>query len=167
MPIMQELLKLRDNDQLNEAQAQWFRASKDEEELFDILHDPHELVNLAKDSVHADKLFELRNELDGWVRAVDDKGLMSEGELIWSMWPGGAQPITSSPVATKRRNNSEITLRSGTEGASIGYQILEEGELVNEAWRIYKDPLTINDRQRLVVVAHRLGFAPSEIMTIR
>jgi arylsulfatase A-like enzyme len=167
MPIMQELLKLRDNDQLNEAQAQWFRASKDEEELFDILHDPHELVNLAKDSVHADKLFELRNELDEWVRAVDDKGLMSEGELIWSMWPGGAQPMTSSPVATKRRNNSEITLRSGTEGASIGYQILEEGELVNEAWRIYKDPLTINDRQRLVVVAHRLGFAPSEIMTIR
>ena len=101
------------------------------------------------------------------MRAVDDKGLMSEGELIGSMWPGGAQPITSSPVATKRRNNSEITLRSGTEGASIGYQILEEGELVNEAWRIYKDPLTVNDRQRLVVVAHRLGFAPSEIMTIR
>ena len=167
MPIMQELLKLRDNEQLNEAQAQWFRASKDEEELFDTLYDPHELVNLAKDPIHAEKLFELRNELDEWVRLVGDKGLMSEGELIVSMWPGGIQPITSTPVATKRRNNLEITLRSGTDGASIGYQILEEGESVNEAWTIYKEPVTINDTQRLAAVAHRLGFAPSEIITIR
>jgi|TARA_B100001059_G_scaffold45955_1_gene38766 arylsulfatase A-like enzyme len=167
MPIMQELLKLRDNEQLNEAQAQWFRASKDEEELFDTLYDPHELVNLAKDPIHAEKLFELRNELDEWVRLVDDKGLMSEGDLIVSMWPGGIQPITSTPVATKRRNNLEITLRSGTDGASIGYQILEEGESVNEAWTIYKEPVTINDTQRLAAVAHRLGFAPSEIITIR
>ena len=167
MPIMQELLKLRDNEQLNEAQAQWFRASKDEEELFDTLYDPHELVNLAKDPIHAEKLFELRNELDEWVRLVDDKGLMSEGDLIVSMWPGGIQPITSTPVATKRRNNLEITLRSGTDGASIGYQILEEGESVNEAWTIYKDPVTINNTQRLAAVAHRLGFAPSEIITIR
>ena len=167
MPIMQELLKLRDNEQLNEAQAQWFRASKDEEELFDTLYDPHELVNLAKDPIHAEKLFELRNELDEWVRLVDDKGLMSEGDLIVSMWPGGIQPITSTPVATKRRNNLEITLRSGTDGASIGYQILEEGESVNEAWTIYKESVTINDTQRLAAVAHRLGFAPSEIITIR
>ena len=167
MPIMQELLKLRDNEQLNEAQAQWFRASKDEEELFDTLYDPHELVNLAKDPIHAEKLFELRNELDEWVRLVDDKGLMSEGDLIVSMWPGGIQPITSTPVATKRRNNLEITLRSGTDGASIGYQILEEGESVNEAWTIYKEPVTINNTQRLAAVAHRLGFAPSEIITIR
>ena len=167
MPIMQELMKLRDNEQLNEAQAQWFRASKDEEELFDTLYDPHELVNLAKDPIHAEKLFELRNELDEWVRLVDDKGLMSEGDLIVSMWPGGIQPITSTPVATKRRNNLEITLRSGTDGASIGYQILEEGESVNEAWTIYKEPVTINNTQRLAAVAHRLGFAPSEIITIR
>ena len=167
MPIMQELLKLRDNEQLNEAQAQWFRASKDEEELFDTLYDPHELVNLAKDPIHAEKLFELRNELDEWVRLVDDKGLMSEGDLIVSMWPGGIQPITLTPVATKRRNNLEITLRSGTDGASIGYQILEEGESVNEAWTIYKEPVTINNTQRLAAVAHRLGFAPSEIITIR
>ena len=167
MPIMQELLKLRDNEQLNEAQAQWFRASKDEEELFDTLYDPHELVNLAKDPIHAEKLFELRNELDEWVRLVDDKGLMSEGDLIVSMWPGGIQPITSTPVATKRRNNLEITLRSGTDGASIGYQILEEGESVNEAWTIYKEPVTINNTQRLAAVSHRLGFAPSEIITIR
>ena len=167
MPIMQELLKLRDIEQLNEAQAQWFRASKDEEELFDTLYDPHELVNLAKDPIHAEKLFELRNELDEWVRLVDDKGLMSEGDLIVSMWPGGIQPITSTPVATKRRNNLEITLRSGADGASIGYQILEEGESVNEAWTIYKEPVTINNTQRLAAVAHRLGFAPSEIITIR
>jgi arylsulfatase A-like enzyme len=167
MPIMQELLKLRDNGQLNEVQSQWFRTSKDEEELFDTLHDPYELHNLAKDPVHAEKLVELRNELNDWVNSIEDKGFMPEGDLIQSMWPGAVQPITLRPVAIKRGNNSEIVLRSQTEGASIGYQILEQGEVVNEVWEIYKDPLTINDRQRLAVVAHRLGFAPSEIMIIR
>lgn len=167
MPIMQELLKLRDNEQLNEAQAQWFRTSKDDEELFDTLYDPHELNNLAKDPSHADKLYELRNELDEWVRAIEDKGFVSEGELIRSMWPGGVQPITMSPVVTRRGNNSEISLRSVTEGASIGYQILEEDESLQEAWKIYKEPLALNDGQSLVVVAHRLGFATSEIITIK
>jgi arylsulfatase A-like enzyme len=167
MPIMQELLKLRDNGQLNEVQSQWFRTSKDEEELFDTLHDPYELHNLAKDPIHAEKLVELRNELNDWVNSIEDKGFMPEGDLIQSMWPGAVQPITLRPVAIKRGNNSEIVLRSQTEGASIGYQILEQGEVVNEVWEIYKDPLTINDRQRLAVVAHRLGFAPSEIMIIR
>jgi arylsulfatase A-like enzyme len=167
MPIMQELLKLRDNEQLNEAQAQWFRTSKDDEELFDTLYDPHELNNLAKDPSHADKLYELRNELDEWVRAIEDKGFVSEGELIRSMWPGGVQPITMSPVVTRRGNNSEISLRSVTEGASIGYQILEEDESLQETWKIYKEPLALNDGQSLVVVAHRLGFATSEIITIR
>jgi arylsulfatase A-like enzyme len=167
MPIMQELLKLRDSGLLNEIQTQWFRTSKDEEELFDILRDPYELNNLAKDPAHAEKLVELRNELNNWMTSVEDKGLMSEGDLIQSMWPGAVQPITLSPVATKRGNNSEIALRSQTEGSSIGYQILEQGEVVNGVWEIYKDPLTIDDSQRLAVVAHRLGFAPSEIMIIR
>ena len=167
MPIMQELLKLRDSGLLNEIQTQWFRTSKDEEELFDILRDPYELNNLAKDPTHAEKLVELRNELNNWMTSVEDKGLMSEGDLIQSMWPGAVQPITLSPVATKRGNNSEIALRSQTEGSSIGYQILEQGEVVNGVWEIYKDPLTIDDSQRLAVVAHRLGFAPSEIMIIR
>jgi hypothetical protein len=164
---MQELLKLRDSGLLNEIQTQWFRTSKDEEELFDILRDPYELNNLAKDPTHAEKLVELRNELNNWMTSVEDKGLMSEGDLIQSMWPGAVQPITLSPVATKRGNNSEIALRSQTEGSSIGYQILEQGEVVNGVWEIYKDPLTIDDSQRLAVVAHRLGFAPSEIMIIR
>ena len=56
MPIMQELLKLRDSGLLNEIQTQWFRTSKDEEELFDILRDTYELNNLAKDPTHAEKL---------------------------------------------------------------------------------------------------------------
>ena len=35
MTIMQELLRLRDAGQLNEIQAQWFRAQKAPEELLD------------------------------------------------------------------------------------------------------------------------------------
>jgi len=45
---MQALLRLRDEGELNDEQAKWFREFKDIEELFDTLIDPHELNNLAK-----------------------------------------------------------------------------------------------------------------------
>jgi arylsulfatase A-like enzyme len=41
MASMQELLRLRDEGKLTDAQAQWFRGSKPAEELFDTHADPH------------------------------------------------------------------------------------------------------------------------------
>ena len=86
---MQELLRLRDAGKLTEYQAQWFRETKDEEELFDTQNDPHELHNLANDPQYADKLKELRAECDRWMEEIDDRGLVNEAELIAQMWPGG------------------------------------------------------------------------------
>jgi len=167
MPVMQELLRMRDAGQLNETQAQWFRTSKEEEELFDTENDPYELNNLAGDTSYAEKLAELRNELDSWMSYIDDKGLMPEVDLINSMWPNSVQPTTSSPIASKAENDGAITLRSKTEGASIGYQILNDGEELGATWQIYQEPLAINEGQRLLVIAHRIGFTPSATISIR
>ena len=67
MGSMKELLRLRDSGQLNEIQMQWFRSSKPSEELFDVSNDPHELRNIADNSVYKDKLIELRNECSRWM----------------------------------------------------------------------------------------------------
>lgn len=168
MPIMQELLRLRDSDELNEIQAQWFRESKDEEELFDTLTDPYELNNLAGDPAYANKLGEMRSELNRWMDDIEDKGLMPEPELIESMWPGMVQPVTATPVVSRR--GDALSFSSRTEGASIGYQLLAMNEEPGDSWQLYNEesgPVSIPPDQRLVVIAHRLGFMPSEIVSVQ
>lgn len=69
MPIMQELLRLRDAHALNEYQAQWFRPKKPAEELFDTQADPYELHNLAADPTYEKNWPSLEmNAIDGCKR---------------------------------------------------------------------------------------------------
>jgi N-sulfoglucosamine sulfohydrolase len=166
MPAMQELLRLRDAGELSPAQAQWFRTSKEQEELFDVINDPYELNNIAADPVYTGKLAELRKEMDSWMSFIDDKGLMPEVELIESMWPNGVQPATLAPIAKKSGNDGLITLHSETEGASVGYQLLSEGDEVGTTWQIYLNPVSVRTDQRLLAIAHRIGFIPSPIITV-
>ena len=44
------------------------------EELYDLENDPDEVVNLAGDPAHKEKLMEMRQQLDGWIEDTDDKG---------------------------------------------------------------------------------------------
>ena len=164
MPIMQELLRLRDAGQLTPAQAQWFRTSKENEELFDTEMDPHELNNLARDARYNDKLVEMRGELARWMEAINDPGLMPESELIDDMWPGMIQPITAEPMVSRRGNR--ISLASDTEGANIGYQVLEVGEQQRETWQVYQEPVELTAGQQLIAIAHRLGYQPSATIVI-
>lgn len=165
MASMQELLRLRDEGGLDEYQAQWFRPGKPDEELFDTDSDPDELRNLATDPAYSDKLAELRTELDRWMEATNDKGFIPESDLLEQFWPGRRQPVTAAPDAQK--DGDRITLLSPTEGASIGYQILAEGEEPGDRWRVYTTPVTLPAGQRLRVVAHRLGYAPSAVVEVR
>lgn len=165
MPLMQELLRMRDNGELNAVQAQWFRESKATEELFDTETDPHEINNIADDPAYAEKLGELRNELERWMTAIDDKGLMPEAELVESMWPGLLQPETAPPDITTRGNT--IALSSPTEGASLGYQLLSEGESPGESWQLYTQPIELMAGQRVAVIAHRLGYKPSAVLSVQ
>ncbi len=164
MPIMQELLRLKDQDALTEAQSQWFRESKPSEELFDTLADPHELTNLALDPAYSDKLLELRAELDRWLSGFDDMGMMPEPDLINEIWPGMEQPVTSSPTAS--RQYGRIVLSSLTPGANIGYQMLGPEENFGSTWQVYTEPLELLHGMRLIAIAHRIGYQPSSMIEL-
>lgn len=164
MPVMRELLRLRDAGELDAAQARWFRARKPAEELFDTANDPHELVDLAADPAYAEKLAELRAECGRWMAATGDPGRGPEGELVESIWPGRVQPVTASPVAESA--GGEIALSSETAGASIGYQVRRREEPLARRWLLYTGPVALGRGQRLVAVAHRLGYRPSEPLVV-
>ena len=162
MATMQELLRLRDAGELNEIQSRWFRSSKPEEELFDTWTDPHELNNLAGDPVHAERLAEFRQALQEWMDDAGDMGFIPETDLIDRFWPGSQQPGTADPSV--ERVGAEVTISSATEGASIGYR--RNGEAAPwSGWQLYSGPLRLEPGERIEVVAHRLGYAPSETVT--
>ncbi|MEM7369634.1 MAG: sulfatase [Bacteroidota bacterium] len=162
MPIMQELLRMRDEGELNTYQAQWFRETKVQEELFDCDNDPHELHNLADDPAYADKLAELRAECDRWMAEIKDVGEIPEADLIASIWPGNIQPQAAAPTISKE--GKQIILSSETEGASIGFQLLGPNEKASKRWQIYRGPIDLKKGQRLLAIADRIGYKPSEVV---
>lgn len=163
MASMQELLRMNKEGTLNEIQAQWFRSSKPEEELFDTENDPHELNNLAGDPEFADKLKELREECIRWMEEIDDMGMIPEEELILSFWPGKIQPETTMPELVGFEEG-KMVLSCQTEGASIGYK-LPGDEAPWKGWRIYKEPVEIEE-EPIRVIAHRIGYQPSDTLVI-
>ena len=162
MATMQELLRLRDSGGLSEVQAQWFRASKPVEELFDTEADPHELHNLATDPAYTEKLAELGHELDVWMEATRDKGTMPEPDLVDSIWPGQVQPATAPPTGAVERG--QLHLASATDGASIGYQIVDSDS--SRRWHVYTEPVELANGARVRALAHRIGFAPSNVVEL-
>ena len=72
MPIMQELIKLRDSGKLDEAQSLWFRDKKPMEELFDLENDPEEMVNVIDDDNYKSVKSELYTKLLALQEEVGD-----------------------------------------------------------------------------------------------
>lgn len=161
IPTMQELLRLREEGKLNSAQAQWFRESKAPEELFDCKNDPHELNNLANDPNYKTKLEELKTEMDRWLEAIGDQPNLPERELISQLWNDKTeQPITSNPVISS--SDGKITITCPTEGASIGYKLVNKAGETSKGWMIYEAPFMLQEGNSLQVQAHRIGFKKSE-----
>lgn len=165
IPTMQELLRLRDLGELDEYQAQWFRESKDEEELFDCENDPHELHNLVQDPDYADKLQELQAEMDRWLAAIGDQPNLPEDELVSQLWHGSdQQPETARPEIDI--SNGQATIICATEGASIGYKIISPDGNGPVSWSVYTQPFEAPTSRSLVVQAHRIGYRPSEVVQV-
>ena len=160
MAVMKELLRLRESGELNEYQSQWFRSSKEPEELFDTEKDPHELQNLATDPAYAKKLEELRAECDRWMEEIDDLGLIPELEFIEKIWPGGIQPNTKAPEFTVEAG--KVVINCATEGASLGFQILSNGAEAGKSWQIYQNPVMVKPGEQLMAISHRIGYLPNQ-----
>ena len=163
MASTQELLRLHKAEQLTPVQSQWFRTTKPEEELFDTQNDPHELHNLADHPDHQEKLLELREECGRWMKTVGDKGFIPENELIDQFWPNRIQPKTKPPIVKKE--GKLLTFSSETAGASIGYRV---ATIENPAigWQPYTQPFQMTKGASLKVVAHRIGYLPSDTVLV-
>ena len=160
MPIMRELLQLNEQGKLNRFQAQWFREQKPLEELFDTDIDPYELKNLAQDPAYSNKLKELSEELDSWLLEIDDLGFTPENELIEHFWPGGIQPVTEVPSMSVI--DGEIHISSATPGANIAFQVIGLDQASGSRWQVYLNPVKIIPSRRVIAIAHRIGYAPSQ-----
>lgn len=155
MEVMQELLRMRDAGTLDENQAQWFRQTKAEEELFDTENDPHELNNIADDPAYSDVLATLRAECNRWIKAIDDKGFVNEVDLIKNFYPDGKAQLTQVPIIDIKEG--KVAVKCSTPGARIGYRYASE-KAPHKGWEIYKEPITEKPNDTLEIITHRLGY---------
>jgi arylsulfatase A-like enzyme len=184
IPLMKEILELRDKGELNPLMKRWFEK-KPVEELYDTQTDPDEFKNLAADPAYADKLHEMRAAFDSWTSLSGDMGGLPEKEMIETWWKGqNSPPVTATPIVVNQGN--EIKILCDTEGASIGFQVRssngnnikhevfsfdfssigprgpKNGDSFSSqrAWTLYNPgkPITLAPGDTLVVKAQRIGY---------
>jgi len=157
---MQEILRLGALHQLVPPADWYFRQTKPVEELYDVVADPEQVVNLAGDPANAEVLLRMRQAHDAWVVETNDLGAVPEPELAERFWPGGVQPVTAAPVISPANGaaGGPVAITCATEGASIGYT-LEPGD--DAHWLLYTGPITLAGGGTLRARAIRYGFAES------
>lgn len=166
--IMKELNRLHKEDKLNAIQELAYQVPRPDEELYDLKTDPWEVHNLAKDTEYSDTLARMRQALAEHTEKVGDMGTISEREMYLKMWPGGVQPMTKMPDAEidmLADGGKKITLDDKTEGASIGYRLLEDGH--PGPWLLYVKPVNIGGGEGLEAKAVRYGYGESKILNIK
>jgi arylsulfatase A-like enzyme len=162
MAAMQDILRLRDEGKLDAVQSLWFQPTKPPEELYDTQADPHEVRDLAGDTAYRPHLERLRAALDAWLLEIGDRPGRPETELIESMWPGGVQPKTATPVVAWR--DGLVSIECPTEGSAIAYQMDGRGFRPSH-WLLYTGPFEARSGAVITATANRVGYAPSPPVT--
>jgi uncharacterized sulfatase len=163
---------------LTPAQRLFLASTKPSEELYDLQHDPHEILNLAADESYAGDLVRLRDALDQWQQTYGDLGLMPEAALIEHWRPGGIHRVTAPPEV--RVVSGQISVTCPTEGASIAWTtdppkpttppspfaqamsgIMGAPEPDGRVWHLYTGPLA-TEGHTFWFRACRLGYRDSE-----
>ncbi|MER7243376.1 sulfatase [Kribbella sp. NPDC000426] len=163
-------------DVLTPLQRRVTAERKPEHELYDLLADPHETVDLADDPAYADTLHRLSSALDDWLRGTGDLGAVDEDELIARWRPAGTLQPTEVPVCAIDADGN-ITASCATPGAVIGWSrdepvsrpartfqqtITGDPDDDGQTWHIYTRPLVAEHDGPRWFRASRLGFAPSD-----
>lgn len=172
IPMTADLYALREDATHWPRHWQMSATRRPAEELYDSLADPWELVNLADDPTHAERLATLRATLDAWIECTGDLGLvLPESAMVRDhLWPpDGEQPMTAPPEVAY-----EIVLQADgmlyrfsitceTEGASIAYRLGTSRRDMGP-WQVYTGTAidTPGNVRFLEVNAHRIGYQPAE-----
>ncbi len=176
--IMQELNRAIEQGTLNEQQWQLSAPAKPMEEFYDTHTDPFEIRNLASDPRYLGKMAPMRAALDRWIAGCNDPLDLPEDELVCSRVypPNGQQPVTAAPVVRidpMGMGARRLTVVCATEGASIGFRLRRANETKSahqdrrDTWTIYQRPVEIGSDDVVEVVAHRIGFKPSQVIVVR
>jgi N-sulfoglucosamine sulfohydrolase len=146
--------------------------SKPHEELYDILTDPHETVDLAADPRFAEDLDRLRRALDDWTERFGDLGAMPESELEELWRPGGVRRRTDPPRVAV--SGGALTLATPAEGVRLGWtrdapvdestesplqQEIGGAAATGRRWTPYTEPVPLD--APVWVRSWRIGFEPS------
>jgi hypothetical protein len=136
------------------------------EERYDTEEDPHEVRNLADLPEFESTLETMRSVHSEWVDQTGDLGMIPELDLVRRMWPpDGVQPETEAPVFSYKSDSFEesleVELESATRGASIAYRTGD-----GERWLLYSKPITIEQTSKLTAQAIRIGFKPSQEVSV-
>lgn len=157
-PLMRDLNALKASGQATPQQWQIVSKEKPREEFYDSQSDPHNVTNLIDSPEHAERIKTMRAAVEVWMKETKDLGLVRPEarmvrEKLWA--PHAEQPVTATPRAIVKDN--VLTVECETEGASIGYR--RKGD---EAWQVYTQPVRLEEAQAYEIVAHRIGFIPSD-----
>ena len=162
MPTMQAWRRASAAGELEGAQRHFMAGTKPEEELYDTETDPHEVVNLAGDPAHADRLAQMRTALEGWIVATRDLGEIPETDLARRFRPDGVYQTAELPEADPPGGMFHypptVELTCPTEGATIEYTT-EPGDAPR--WNLYAGPFRMLDWE-LRFRCGRLGYFDSE-----
>ncbi|WOH39426.1 sulfatase [Thalassotalea fonticola] len=153
LPIMGELWRTLANGEMNDAQKAWF-LPRPKEELYSIINDPDEVINLAEDPAYKQQLMQMRSALTNWQHKVKDYSKLKEIEQANMFWPHGNQPVTPEPTITVNNKNLAV-LANSNNGASLGYQ-LNKGK-----WRVYNQPFVVENGDQITAKAIRYGWQES------
>lgn len=164
MPMMLNMLALKEANKLNDIQMTWFKT-KEKEELYDVINDPFSLNNLVKNPNYAKILKKLQKEEQKQFNNKKDLGAIPESEMIAQMWPDNKQPQTDSP--DYKIKNGELSISCSTKGASISYKISKSKDEkfgLNSKWSLYVKPVSIQKGEFVYIIANRIGFKDSAIV---
>lgn len=131
-PLMTEIRKAEKKGNLNDAGWQMVAKTKPTESLFDLVNDPLELKDLARDPKMKDTLQKMRAVHDRWMLDIMDVGLLPEP--IMRTW----ETVNDQPIYNWIRSQEnfydELLMMSSTEDENILYSGLNHD---NEAVRYW------------------------------
>jgi hypothetical protein len=96
------MMELHAQGKLAGSELVFMAARKPEEELYDVLADPHEVNNLASSPQHQHILRDLRSKVDQWIEAVNDQGRIPEPST-----PEGMDQLTRGGGGGGKKNKKK------------------------------------------------------------
>lgn len=167
MPTMQEWRRLFKDHMnaldpmygkaLSPAQLLFMAPTKPPEELYDVIADPHEIKNLARDAQYQVALQKMRLALDAWQKETKDLGTVPESDLRERMRPGGVWQKLHQPRLAGTRES--LTATTDDAGVSIVYTT-ESGDRPH--WKLYIAPVETKGKTTVRFKACRFGFLDSD-----